>query len=172
MRASVTDLGMTTTPLSTCHEIATCAADLPCFSPTAARVGFFGIMVPSNVAPLPNGLYAVITMPFFVQNPSRSALEKYGWLSTWSTAGLIVPSDIISVIWLLVKLESPIALTIPFSTSASIARHVSTSDVSVLYCIVPSSFFGNERLMSEVNTHGFARNIKGRLSTHTTHFQC
>lgn len=62
---------------------------------------------------------------------------------TWFKTGFILAISRISVICLLLKFETPIDFTRPFSTKFSIAGQVSMYGTS-LYATESSAFFGNK----------------------------
>ncbi len=70
----------------------------------------------------PSGLYAVITTPCSLMKASRRDWLKYGWHSTWLVAGLTLHLARTSEICSELKLDSPMSLTRPFSTSFSMTR--------------------------------------------------
>lgn len=53
------------------------------------------------------GLIASPTTPFFLQCSTSSAWFRYGWHSTWLTAGFILPFSIMSSTCLLLKFDNP-----------------------------------------------------------------
>ena len=64
--------------------------------------------------------------PFLSQYCFSFLCWRYGWHSTWLTAGTIFADLRICSILVIVKLDTPIALTRPLPTSSSIAYHSRT----------------------------------------------
>lgn len=105
----------------------------PCCRAISLSTGSWGSTSCISALPSTNGRLATTAMPTWTTVWRRGSLEKYGWLSTCTTAGWMRAVSTRLVSCVLLKLMQPIARTSPASTSASIAFHVSASGTSPFF---------------------------------------
>ena len=121
IRPGFADFGIATRPSWMCQRSTIWVADLPYFSPSPTTAGSERRSSPEP----PIGLHDSVTIPCSLSKARLVSRVLYGLSWIWFTSGVTPVSSITWRRWVGLKLETPMALIDPSSSSAASPRTAS-----------------------------------------------